>query len=125
MAGLGATPSRPVGAEDIRDLQSRAGHPAAASGGRRHDEVLDWTLDLADGASGDLGVERRRVELLVAEQHLNHADVDLLLQEMGGEAVPQRVEGDAFADPGRLRREVAGAIELAWRQRVDAIAAWK
>ena len=28
MAGLGATPSRPVGAEDIRDLQSRAGHPA-------------------------------------------------------------------------------------------------
>jgi hypothetical protein len=24
MAGLGATPSRPVGAEDIRDLHSRA-----------------------------------------------------------------------------------------------------
>jgi hypothetical protein len=27
MAGLGATPSRPVGAEDVRNLQSRAGHP--------------------------------------------------------------------------------------------------
>ena len=68
MTGLGATPGRPVGAEDIRDLQSRAGHPAAASGGRCHDEVLQRARDLADGARGDLGVERRRVEPLVAER---------------------------------------------------------
>ena len=27
MAGVGSAPRRPVGAEDIRDLQSRAGHP--------------------------------------------------------------------------------------------------
>src|SRR5215471_3618964 len=94
---------------------SRAGRatPAVASGGRRQDEALERALDLADGASGDLGVERRRVELLVAEQHLDHADVDLLLQEMGGEAVAQRVQRDALVDPSRLRREVAGAIELA------------
>src|SRR5215831_4191109 len=41
---------------------------AAASGGRRHDEMFERALDLADGARGDLGVERRRVELLVAER---------------------------------------------------------
>ena len=57
------------------------------------------------------------------EQHLDHADVDLLLEQMGGEAVPQRVEGDALVDPGRLSRGVAGAVELACRQRVDRIAA--
>jgi hypothetical protein len=27
----------------------------------------------------------------VTEQNLDHADIDVLLQEMGGEAVPQRV----------------------------------
>ena len=70
---------------------------------------------------GDVGVERRRVELLVPEQHLDHADVDLLLEQMGGEAVPQRVQRDALVDLGRLRRGMAGAVELACRQRVDPV----
>src|SRR5215468_5464616 len=63
---------------------SRAGRAksAAASGGRRHDEVLERAPDLADGPGGDLAIERRGVELLVPEQHLDHTDVDLLLQEM-------------------------------------------
>jgi hypothetical protein len=28
----------------------------------------------------------------VSQQHLDHADIDLLLQEVGGKAVPQRVQ---------------------------------
>jgi hypothetical protein len=40
--------------------------------------------DLADGVGGDAGVERRGVELGVAEQHLDHPNIDVLLQEMGG-----------------------------------------
>src|SRR5688500_7408403 len=66
---------------------SRAGRAtcAAASGGWHHDKLLERAPDLANGAGGDLRVERRGVELLVSEQHLDHADVDLLLQEMGGE----------------------------------------
>src|SRR6266403_6358987 len=93
---------------------SRAGRATrpAASGGRRHDEVLERAPDLADSLGGDLGVERRGVELLVPEQHLDHADVDLLLQEMGVEAVPQRVERAALVDPGPLRRGMAGTIAL-------------
>ena len=102
---------------------SRAGRAtrAAASGGRRHDEVLERARDLADGPGGDLGVERRGVELLVPEQDLDHADVDLLLEQMGGEAVPKRVQRDALVDPSRLSRGVAGTVELACRQRVDRV----
>ena len=50
---------------------------------------VDHLIAACDGASSDryAGVERRRVELLVSEQHLDDADVGLLLQEMGGEAV--------------------------------------
>ena len=36
------------------------------------------------------------------EQHLNNADIDILLQEMGGEAVAQGVRADLFADAGDL-----------------------
>src|SRR5688572_29409236 len=55
---------------------SRAGRAtrAAASGGRRHDELLEWAPDLADGPCGDLAIERRGVELLVPKQHLDHTD---------------------------------------------------
>jgi hypothetical protein len=42
----------------------------------------------ADRADGDTGVERRRVELLVSEQSLDDPDIGLLLQEVGGKAVP-------------------------------------
>ena len=61
-----------------------------------------------DGA-GDLGVACRGVELLVPEQHLDHPDVDLLLQEMGGEAVPECLQGDALVDAGRLPGAMEGA----------------
>src|SRR5439155_22742190 len=49
---------------------SRAGRATrpAASGGRHHDKLLERAPDLADGPGGDLGVERRGVELLVPER---------------------------------------------------------
>ena len=81
-------------------------------------EVLQRAHDLADRLGGDAGVERRGIELGVPEQHLDHADVDLLLEQVGGEAVPQRVQRDALVDPGHLGRGMAGAIELARGQRL-------
>src|SRR5471032_2801121 len=98
---------------------SRAGRDtsAAGSGGRldRHGEAFERAGDVADSPGGDLGVERRGVELLVSEQHLDDADVDLLLEQMGGEAVAQRVQRDALVDACRLSRGVAGTVELACR----------
>src|SRR6266702_1091895 len=69
---------------------------AASLCGRRrlHDEVLERAGDLSVRLEGDPRVERRRIELLVAEQHLDHANVGLLLQKVGSEAVPQRVQRD-------------------------------
>ncbi len=49
---------------------------------------LQGTCDFADRVDGDARIERRRLQLGVAEQDLNHANVDVLFQQMRGEAVP-------------------------------------
>ena len=59
----------------------------------------------------------------MSEQDLDHANIDVLLQQMGGEAVPQRVRRHALGDLGRLRRRVAGAVELTRGDRVERIVA--
>jgi hypothetical protein len=86
-------------------------------------DVLQRAHDLADRLGGDAGIERRGVELGVPEQHLDHPDIDVLLQQVGGEAVPQGVQGDALVDPRHLGGSVTGAIELARGHRLCRIAA--
>ena len=51
------------------------------------------------------------------ESHLSldNPNVDVLFEQMRGEAVPQRVRRHAFGDYRRLRRGVTGAIELPGR----------
>src|ERR1700680_1373789 len=72
---------------------SRAGRDTCAALAGRPDfaalerDVLQRAHDLADGLGGDAGIERRRVELGVTEQHLDHADIDVLLEQVGSEAV--------------------------------------
>ena len=63
-----------------------------------------------------MGVARRRRQVGVAQQHLDHADVDAALQQMGGEAVPQDVDGHLLADPRRRPRRPAGRMQ---RRRLD------
>src|SRR5882724_12461977 len=60
-----------------------------------------------------------------SEQDLDHPDIDVLFQKMGGKAVPQGVERHALADLGSICCGVAGPIELARRHRLHAIAPWK
>src|SRR6202790_1951956 len=91
-------PRRPVGAEDIRDLQGGAVH---ARGWCRGGTRLQWTDHLTQDLGGDVGVERCRLELLVSEQYLDHADIHLLFEQVGGEAVAERVQRDALVDPRR------------------------
>ena len=128
MAGIGLTPCRAMVAEDIRNLQSRARHARRASAGRPdllelERDVLQRAHDLADRLGGDAGIERRGVELGVTEQHLDHADIDVLLEQVGGEAVPQGVQRDALVDLRHLGGGVTGAIELARGHRLGRIAA--
>ena len=85
MAGIGTAPCRAMVAEDIRNLQRRARHARRASGGRLvlldlADEMIERAGDVADRSGGNLRVARRRVELGMSEQHLDHANIDVLLQ---------------------------------------------
>src|SRR5260221_14327148 len=111
---------------------SKAGRDtrASASAGRPdllelERDMLQRAHDLADGLGGDAGIECRGVEPGVTEQHLDDADIDVLLQEVGGKAVPQGVQRDALVDLRHLGCGVAGAIELARGHRLRRIAAWK
>src|SRR5262249_25975409 len=54
-------------------------------------EPVEGAGDGADRHIGDAGVKRRGVELGVAQKRLDHANIDTLLEKVGGEAVPQRV----------------------------------
>ncbi len=73
VTGIGPTPSGPVVAEDIRDLQGWTGHGRGALGRRldllaflgspvRLGELLQWARDLGDHAGGNTGVARRGIE---------------------------------------------------------------
>jgi hypothetical protein len=59
----------------------------------------------------------------MTEQHLDDADIDVLLEQVGGEAVPQGVQRDALVDVRHLGGGVAGAVELARGHRLGRIAA--
>src|SRR4029434_4126379 len=75
-------------------------------------DALQRAHDLADRLGGDAGIEGRGVELGVAKQHLDHTDIDVLLEQVSGEAVAQGVQRDALFDLRHLGGGVAGAIEL-------------
>jgi len=49
--------------------------------------MLERTDDLAQHLGGDVGVAGGGVELLVSEQDLDEADVDLVLEQVGGEGM--------------------------------------
>jgi hypothetical protein len=51
--------------------------------------MLQRAHDFADRLGGDVSIERGRVQLRMSEQHLDDSDIDFLLEQMGGEAVPQ------------------------------------
>ena len=87
MGAIGLTPSGPVVAENIRNLQSWTEHKRRV--------LLRWLVllgllgqlierahHLGDQVGGDACVVRRRIQPLVAEQSLNHADIKLAFQQM-------------------------------------------
>src|SRR5208283_46041 len=112
------------------DLQRRARHLRCALSGRPGlselaGDMLQRAHDLADRLGGNARIERRRVKLGMTEQDLDHTNIDVLFQKMGGKAVPQRVQGDTLLDVGDMDRGMAGAVELARRHRLHRIAARK
>src|SRR5450631_2596473 len=130
MTGIGFTPRRSVVAENIRDLQPWTRHARRASGGRLGlfelaRDAIERAHDLPDGIGGDARIERRGVELGVPQQDLDHPNVDILLQQVGGKAVAERMRRHALADLGHMGRRMAGARELARRHRADRVLSGK
>src|SRR5438309_2601160 len=89
-AGLGSGSRPPRG--QWREPVERAGH-------------------VADRGVGDAGVTGRGVELGMAEQHLDDADVDVLFQQVCGEAVPRVCSDTRFLIPA--------ASAAAWTARLS------
>ena len=115
VAGVFGAIGGAVAAEDVRHLQ-RGSHA-------RPDQLGGVTARLrrssglavsAIRCGGDLRVACRGRQPGVAEQHLDDADVGAGLEQMGGEAVPQGMNGDRLAQLG-LPRPPAGRPPAAWR----------
>src|SRR3954470_344579 len=88
---------------------------------RQRREPIEPAHDHADGVGGDPRIERGGLELGVPEQHLDHADVDVLLQQVGRKAVAQRVRRDPLGDPGPVSGGMDRAVELTRGERVERV----
>src|SRR6516165_2860040 len=77
---------------------------------------------LADRADGDAGVERRRVEFLMSQLNLDYPNIGLLLQEVRGEAVPQRMNADTLGDAGTPGCQANDPMQLARTRMLPAVA---
>src|SRR5215471_9058365 len=88
-------------------------------------QPIQWADDRADGVGGDARIEHGGLELGMTEQHLDHADVGVLLQEVGREAVAQCVRRHPFGDLGHVGGGMDRPIELAHRDVVDRVLSGK
>src|SRR6516225_1571224 len=59
----------------------------------RHAQAIERALDLGDQPGRNAGVAGRRLQLLVSEQRLNHANVRAALKQMGSRSC-----GEAYAE---------------------------
>jgi hypothetical protein len=60
-------------------------------------------LYLTDRIERDPCISRHGCDVAVAEQVLNHADIDAAFQQMRRKAVPQRVNGKALSSPAPMK----------------------
>ena len=108
---IGSTPRRPVIAEDIRDLQLRTKHYRGRLGRQpvrlapparlaRLRQPIERALDGGNHTGCDPHVARCRVQFFVTQERLDLSDVDAVIEEMGREAVAQRMQRHALLDPG-------------------------
>src|SRR5712692_7902103 len=110
---------------DMAPLRRRLALPALLGLLARLGQQVKGALDAGDHAGGDAGVARRRVELVVTQERLDDADIGAALEQMGREAVAQRMQRHSLLDPGRIGRLMEQAVELAGRHRLAALGARK
>src|SRR4249920_1095045 len=100
---------------------SRASRPTKARYGAGKTSIAD--NHFAQDLDADLGIKRRRFQLLVPEQDLDDADVDLLLEQVSGERVTQAVHRDRLIDSRRRGGSMDRPVELPRGHRIGRIQA--
>ncbi len=119
MTRVCTAPRLAVVAEDVRDLQRLSGH--ARLGGRLELQILQWAFDLVQEMSRDLAIAGGVLELLVPQQYLDDADVLVVLEQVGGKSVAQRMQRNRLIDLGRSTCLVKDPVELTGREWVERV----
>jgi len=93
MAGLNGAIAGSFSSEDIGDLErgAQVGSAAGILALHQHRQMLERTGHRADRFGRNARVECGGIELAVPQQDLDDADIDILFQQMGREAVVQRM----------------------------------
>ena len=91
------------------------GSAAWILGFHQQPEMLERACHRTDRLGGDAGIERSGIEFGVSEQHLDDPDVDILLEQVRGEAVAQCVQADTLLDASGFRCLMNRAVYLARR----------
>ena len=103
-------------------IEARTAQPSGETLSRLEQaELVERARDRAHRPGRDLGVEGGVVQLGVPEQDLDDPDVGAVLQQVGREAVAQRVRPDPLGDVGGLRRLDDDAIELPRADRLHRV----
>src|SRR6185312_8852721 len=118
----------PRGRERRRRPREGAAPRSLRSAGRRslgqvELEPVQRALDVADRAHRHAGVERRGLQLCMAEQHLDHPDVGALFKQWWVAKLCRKVCGDTrLAMPARSL--AAWTARLSWRAVTGLIGFW-
>ncbi len=103
-------------------IEARTAQPSGElSPGLNSAELVERARHGAHRPGRDLGVEGGVVQLGVPEQDLDDPDVGAVLQQVGGEAVAQRVRPDPLGDVGGLCRLDDDAMELPRADRLHRV----
>src|SRR6478735_4304833 len=84
-------------------------------------EMLEWAGHGPDRLGGDTGVERGRVQLGVPEQNLDDTNIDILLEQVGGKAVAQRMRTDTLLDASGFCGLMDSPVDLARRDGLERV----
>ena len=74
-------------------------------------EGVGGAADSPAAAVEDVGVDHRRLQVPMAEQLLDGADVVAVLQQVGGEAVTEGMAGSVLDQPGSAHGVPEGALD--------------
>src|SRR3979409_2010626 len=88
-------------------------------------QKVERAFDAGDHAGSDARIARRGVQFVVTQERLDDSDISAALQQVGREAVAQRVQRHALLDPGFIGRLVEQSAQLAGGHRLAQPAARK